>query len=305
MFSSSSASVSADAVSERWNTNHRIENYRARFLREHPVAKRVLDDLYLGGLSALALLAQSIGREVESALELAGGRGDFSISLLTSKTARRVRMLDLSDEGVAIALRRADELGVEGLEASVKDVNELILNEEYDLIACSQSLHHISALERVADQVRGALSPGGVFFVSDYIGPSRMQWTDQQLEWMNTLLIQLPESLRKTIDSRINGSAIKNSIGRIPLSYFEEADPSEAVRSDEIKGILMSAFPVVDFWPLGGGISYELFRGIIHNFDPDNEAHNALIRSVLAVEQLLTNAGTIPSCFGVFICRNR
>src|SRR5437879_6064561 len=48
----------------------------------------------------------------------------------------------------------------------------------YDVAIFSHALHHVERLEQVCEQVRGALRPEGFLLVQEFIGPSRMQWTD-------------------------------------------------------------------------------------------------------------------------------
>lgn len=211
-------------------------------------------------------------------------------------------MYDLSNKAVEKAKENAK--GLSGFYAKQADVNKLSLTEKYDLIAFSQSLHHIENLEHVLSEVKhGLAAKDGVFFVSDYIGPSRMQWTEVQLKWMNLFLSHFPGKLRKTIDRRINGSDSKNQVKRIPVEKFISVDPSEAVRSEEIEEIIRRTFRRVEFYSMGGGISYELFRGIAHNFDPENEEHNSIIKLTIGIEKQLEEMGIIRPSFGLFICQ--
>ncbi len=107
------------------------------------------------------------------------------------------------------------------------------------------------------------MKPGGLFYVSDYIGPTRMQWTDAQLKYMNDLLALMPEELRAQINpDGSDAPSPKTSVKRISLETFERVDPSEAVRSADIDRAIRT-FDVVDFYPMGGTISYELYRTVL------------------------------------------
>jgi SAM-dependent methyltransferase len=295
----------ADTAAEKWNTAHRVPNYRRRFLNSLPWAQSYLHKLYLGGRPPFALLADRLARKpVANALELAGGRGDFAIALLRAGLAQQVLLLDVSHSAVEIAAAKAVAADLPGLTAGVADVNALQLDRKYDLVAFSQSLHHIEALEHVLDQVHQSLTPGGVFFVSDYIGPTRMQWSDAELTIMNDLLSLVPKTLRGMLapDGSDTGHT-KDRIKRIPLDVFARVDPSEAVRSGEIDQLIRQTFPLVEFFPLGGGVSYELFRMIAHNFDTEDETVRGLLRTVLYFEHELIKVGALQPSFGLYFCQ--
>ena len=69
--------------------------------------------------------------------------------------------------------------------------------DRFDFIYFFQSLHHIEALEWVLDQARGALRPGGLMLVNEFVGPSRFQWTSRQLDEANASLSAIPAQLRR------------------------------------------------------------------------------------------------------------
>src|SRR4029453_13057399 len=103
--------------------------------------------------------------------------------------------------------------------------------DSYDVVFGVSSIHHVERLEHVFEQVRRALRPGGYFYLDEYIGPSRFQWTDDQLRLMNEQLELLPPQLRR--DVREPGK-LKQRVERRTLQFMKESDPSEAVRSSEI-----------------------------------------------------------------------
>ncbi len=294
------------ASSAKWDSAHRIPDYRRRFLMSVPWARQFINNLYLGSEGSSFTILRNRARDagVQNALELAGGRGDFALGLLKNGIAKELHLVDVSGEAVKIALQKAEDLGVAGLTASVGDVNTIEIEGKWDLVIFSQSLHHIEALEHVLQQVKKSLKPGGFLYVNDYIGPTRMQWTDMQLDLMNKLLSIIPEHMREelNIDGTVS-NRIKRQISRIPLSVFEKVDPSEAVRSGEIATVLHSTFDSVEYYPLGGGISYELFRNIAHNFHDDDPFAKAVMRSILFFEHELTSANVLDPAFGTFICQ--
>jgi SAM-dependent methyltransferase len=293
----------AQTSAGKWNEAHQTPNYHRRFLMNLPFAKTYLNQLYLDGRSPISILRDCLpDGPAEKALELAGGRGDFAMNVLHSGIANNLHMIDISDQAIEIAIKKACEKGLDGFTASVGDVNSIQIEGFWDLIIFHQSLHHIEALEHVLAEVKKSLLPGGLFLVSDYIGPTKMQWSNTQLKIMNDLLEIIPENLRLQLnkDGTDSGNP-KKSIAPLPLEIYEKFDPSEAVRSGEIETVIRDTFDFVEFYPQGGAISYELFRNMAHNYE--DETSKALLKTILYFEHQLTEKGVIEPNFGVFVCR--
>ncbi len=290
--------AAVDTAMTQWDKNHQKQNYRRRFIESFPPALKHLHKLHLGGASPFVRLKQSVPAPVKSAVELAGGRGDLAIAMCKAGIAQSVDLYDISAAALAQAADKASAQGYD-IRTFQSDVNKLELEASYDLAVFSRSLHHIEALEHVLANVRAHLNPGGILYVNDYIGPSRMQWTDKQLNVMNGLLGLLPEEKRIHIDS----GKVKEKVDVLPVEVYLAEDPSEGVRSADIRTVLENVFPEVDYKPIGGTISYELFRGIIHNFSEDNPEDVKIVTSVLDFEHDLIRTGLLPSDFGLFFCR--
>jgi len=93
-------------------------------------------------------------------------------------------------------------------------------------------LEHPLVQERINLKVSGTARLNRL---DEFIGPSRFQWTDAQIQIMNEQLQQLPKHLRRLISDQ---SKFKERIVRKTVAYMAAADPSEAVRSSEIVPLL-------------------------------------------------------------------
>lgn len=289
----------------KWDGAHAQINYRKRFIQNIDWYKKFTYALWLGEKTPHSILMSAAKGGADNVLELAGGRGDFSIYMLQSGIAKAVHMIDLSETAARVALEKANSKGVTGLSVEVADVDTVKIKGKYDLVAFSQALHHIRELEHVSDQISKSLKPGGCLYVSDYIGPTMMQWSNIQLELMNSLLQLIPVKLREQIGADGNISELpKSHIKRIPVETFLRVDPSEAVRSAEISKVLGDNFDV-EFYPMAGAITYELFRGIAHNFDSTDENIIAIAKLIATIEYELTQSKVIEPNFGLFVCRKR
>ena len=171
----------------------------------------------------------------------------------------------------------------------------------YDAVLAASSVHHVFQLEELFKQIRGALRPGGFFFLDEYIGPSRFQTSAFAIDVINRLLSILPERYRQNLQLK-DGSVIKRYIPT-PVEHFEKFDPSEAVRSGEIVSTLCMYFDVVDFLPYGGRILHMLLSGIMGNFDETSETDTCIINLLATFEEILEQCGAIKSDFAAIVCR--
>ena len=69
----------------------------------------------------------------------------------------------------------------------------------YDVAFGISSIHHVSDLRHLFQQVAAALKPGGYFLLDEYVGPSKFQWTDEQLSVVNEQLEALPAAFKQFV----------------------------------------------------------------------------------------------------------
>jgi len=209
---------------------------------------------------------------------------------------------DASEGAVALARGRAKAAGLE-IAYRVEDANEAELpRSRYDLVLVKQALHHFSRLEHVLDQVRQCLRPGGWLALNEYVGPSRFQWTDLQLSIMNTLLVTLPESLRRVGAA---GSPVRQRVERPSPQQVSEHDPSEAVRSSDVLALVEERFEIVARRDAGGTVLAPLLDGMVGGFDPADEKAVALLRLLCETEGLLLAHRVLPSDYVVLMAHPR
>jgi SAM-dependent methyltransferase len=164
-----------------------------------------------------------------------------------------------------------------------------------------QSLHHIEALEHVLQQCRQALRPSGLLLVNEFVGPSRFQWTPQQIDMANALLGLIPKELRRDLSD----GGLKTGVVRPSVEHMIRSDPSESVRSGEIERLVKQYFEVVGEWNWGGTLNHLVFQNIAGNFNPQNAFHQAIVELLIHHENALISAGVLPSDFKVFLARQR
>jgi hypothetical protein len=100
----------------------------------------------------------------------------------------------------------------------------------------------------------------------EYVGPNRIQHTDEQLDLTNAILKLLPPKYKILRNGRIKDKEI-----RIKPKEIIKMDPSESIRSEEVMGILKNYLEIVLFRPTGGTLLLPLLNGIAGNFENDEE----------------------------------
>jgi ubiquinone/menaquinone biosynthesis C-methylase UbiE len=284
---------------EQGKTVHRL------FALQHPVVSRFIKDSYLNDFSSPLEYVKSFLPKVPSSpcLEIGCGIGMLARSMITSGVCSELDAFDLSEDVIAVAKRKTEQEEIKGIHFHVGDANTLELPEnKYQLIYMSQSIHHVENLENLFNQINKALQPGGIFYGSDYIGPTRMQWSEKQLDIMNEILAILPE---RYLRHSQHNYEVKARINRIPIETFLRVDPSEGVRSEEILPLAQKILDVIDIRPMGGTINYELLRGRIHNFDDQSDTDNTILRLICLLEKIMIREGVLESDFVRFVARKR
>ena len=237
---------------------------------------------------------------VAAALTIGCGSGELERGLCQYGFASRHDAIDVSPKSVESATSAAREAGLDHLRYRLEDGNELRLGpESYDVVFGVHSIHHITGLEHVFHEVAAALKPDGLFFMNEFIGPTRFQWTDRQLEVVNGLLQALPEQLRA---STVNGS-VKRRICRPSVKEMIATDPSEAVRSGEILAVAADFFDILEVRPYGGTVLQILLDDIAGNFSRPDDGGPEILAAICDLEWALIGAGHLDSDFAVVVAR--
>jgi len=240
------------------------------------------------------------GREM-SALSLGSGTGFREIELAKSGKFKRIDAVEIARPRIAYSRERSDRAGFAGainyIEADAASV--ALPDGSYDLVIAEQFLHHVSPLGPMLGRIRDFLKPTGFFVFNEFVGPSRFQWTDAQLDAVNGLLAQLPEKYRL----RWKSGSVKRTVhrpGRLAVTLY---DPTEAVESSRIVPLVGETFDVVETRGYGGTVLQLLFADIAANFLSDDPETERWLATCFAAEDDLLRSGAIESDFRVGICR--
>ncbi len=234
-------------------------------------------------------------------LVLGCGHGYLERAIAQRGLVESLVAVDLSPQALARARAQAEAEGL-AIEYRQADMNQMPVGQpgfepgSFDAVLGVSGVHHCEALESLYDGVATLLKPGGWFFLDEYVGPSRFQWTDVQLRLINELLDMLPPRLRMSLDGRLRARQRRPTIAEMI-----GGDASEAVRSAEIVPLLDRRFEVVCLRPYGGAILQVLLAEIAqHYLEP---AERPYLQALLAAEDELHRTGRLADDFACVIAR--
>ena len=162
-------------------------------------------------------------------------------------------------------------------------------------------MHHFSPLKDILFKINNFLKPDGFFVVNEFVGPTRFQWADRQLEVINGLLSILPVQYR----TERNGKTVKKKVFRQSKLSMILIDPSEVIESSNILPLLKEIFDVQEIKECGGTILLILFYEIAHNFLSGNKETKHYLDVCFNVEDALLENGEIQSDFIVAVCKKK
>jgi SAM-dependent methyltransferase len=289
-------------VSEVWSSEAaRDTQLLGQYWLAHPQVRDRVNRLASGrpdqdayGRLAELLAARGWALPVPRALSLGCGFGALERDLVARGLVQHFEAFDLAEGAIAEARRLAAQAGLDQRIAyRVADLEHVDFPPgSIDVVFAHSSVHHVERLEALFAAVARALRPGGLFHLHEFVGPTRFQWTDAQLQLGNALLDALPPHLR-----RLPNGTPKPPLTRPTIADMIAADPSEAIRSADILPLLRTRFTVIEERPLGGALLHNVLGDIAQNFDPDSVQDSAILSRLFAAEDAAMAAGTIGTDF--------
>ena len=239
-------------------------------------------------------------------LSLGCGTGLVEREALQKKICHEFDGIDITQESINVAIRLAKENCLENkLHYSIQDLNKVKLEpQKYDFILISHALHHVENLEYVLKEMKKALQPEGLILMSEYIGPSQFQFTQEQLRNMNEFVDTIPQEYKRDL-SKENEIAYKGPVIRPTREFMNQADPSESIRSDEIVPLLKKSFEIVAKKDYGGTLMQFVLANIAGNFDETKQKDKEILDRLCSLESKLIQEGKLQSDFSVIVAQHK
>ncbi|MEX0786074.1 MAG: class I SAM-dependent methyltransferase [Dehalococcoidia bacterium] len=151
-------------------------------------------------------------------------------AVLEQNPSLHLTIFEISAEAIA---RREQELGGRfpgRVELREQDLNFVDLPEAgYDLVLSNSCMHHLLNLEHVAGQVNRCLTDEGRFFLHDYVGESRFQFSDEKKRLFEAFI---EEGRRRRPELRAWRVMWPD------VDHWERYSPFEAIRSGDTLDVL-------------------------------------------------------------------
>jgi SAM-dependent methyltransferase len=213
------------------------------------------------------------GRRFKRGLSVGCGTGALERDLMRRGLCDRINAFDGSPESIRVAVEEAAKLGfADRIHYSLGDFNEPRLPANtYDVVFVHQAMHHVSKLEKLYRAILKTLTPDGILYMDEYVGPSRHDWNDHNFAPIRAVFHAIPRHQRN--DDEL-------------LLPIQVHDPSEAIRSSEILPLLDIGYETVAFKGYGGNV-----LSIIYGQVEDTEPMTA---HLIAEEDRLLREGEAP-----------
>lgn len=243
------------------------------------------------------VLARLRARERPRLLSLGSGPGGVEMVFAREVPAAEYVCLDFNPGLLALGRERA---AAEGLPVRFEqaDLNTVALPRgEFDLVFCHAALHHLLELERLAEEIRGALRPGGELVVVDVIARSGYRMWPETRRAARAIFAALPARYR------LNHTAYPER--RVDERLWEadtRAAGMECARSEDILPVLDAAFTREIFVPYLT-LSRRFFDTMYGpNYDLARPLDAAILRWIWELDCHYLASGELrpESFFGVF-----
>jgi len=232
------------------------------------------------------------------AVSIGCGTAEKELRLISEGIVNHFDLYELSEKRAAAGLGKAKAAGVE--DQVTFCVRDAFLQKEegkYDLVYWDNSLHHMMDVDDALSWSKACLRPGGWLVMNDFVGPSRFQWEDYNIEMCNRVRSMLPDHYfqRPGDDS----GKFNRLISRPTPEKIIALDPSEAADSSRIIPSLDKYFPGATISPTGGAIYHIGFAGLYGNMDMSDKYDRSVIDWMLLVDEVLMKQGMTHYAFAV------
>jgi SAM-dependent methyltransferase len=235
--------------------------------------------------------AETGNRRFERGISVGCGSGRKEFRLLQAGIVEHFDLYELSQERIASGRERASALGLESratfhLADAFKAASEA---RKYDFVHWDNSLHHMFDAHAAIKWSRHVLVDRGAFVMDDFVGPSRFQWSDRNLDLVADFRARLPVRLLRKDGT---DALIPVRPARKAIRKMIEMDPSEAADSARILPSIRKIFPDANIVLTGGAIYHlGLGGGIYENLDSSSEEDLRILDSALELDDLAIKQG--------------
>lgn len=250
---------------------------RTRWWR-HPYVLRQVNERICGqrlpgwGGGMHQLVKDFVGDDLpfERGISVGGGVGAKEMDVIDAGVVEHMTVFELSTVRIETGRELAEK---RGLTDRVTFVHGDAFTAEttigsYDLVHWDNSLHHMMDVPAAVAWSHALLRPGGLFYMYDFVGPSRFQWTPKMLSLATDIRRSLPDEY--LVNPNKPSVAVSKVFAAPPsVESMIEKDPSEAADSERTLDAVRQTFPDAQIILTGGVVYSMALNDIIHHFKWD------------------------------------
>lgn len=275
--------VSADwwiipAVHERWNkmiSGNSKENYISFFANNFLKNKKKLKLISFGS-----------------------GNCSAEIELANYGVFEEIVCVDIAMNQLNEAREIAKSHNLNYMKFLCQDANSVdISSNYYDIVFFQASLHHLNNIKSFTENsIMRVLKDKGLLVISEYVGPTRLQFPKTQIKKINEGLNLIPKKYKTRYLSNLSKKKYYGSgILRMIL-----ADPSECIDSESILPSIYSHFEKLIEKPFGGNILMTVLKDISHHFLELNDEKSQILSELFDFEDNYLKTHSSDFIFGVY-----
>jgi len=229
----------------------------------------------------------------DSACTLGGGSLVLERTLVERGWVQHFDVFDVSPKVIANTKKGLPEQCADAFDCHEADLNFCDLGDRrYDMVLALSCLHHIVNLEHAAFAINKTLKHGGKLFLYDYVGERGLEASAEKIELVNRVYSIIPRKYRT--DKQLE------RIDRSLLPHGNTASPFEAVRSDEILGVL-ERYLVPEHVASFGSLYVCLWQRLNRKFHRRSD----LVGWIIEIDRIVSKTGYVlpASAFGIYAKR--
>jgi len=209
-------------------------------------------------------------------------------------------LFELSEERIKEGMKNAEK---KNLQNRVEFILGNAFNYDFgklkiDFVHWNNSLHHMLNVPEAVKWSYNILTPGGVFYMDDYVGSTRFQYPDYVLNIVNGIRDNLP---RKYLKDQYQNDIYHGHISNIDPYELMKNDPSEAADSEKIVESTKKYFPNAEIILTGGIVYFIALNGLWGNFDEQNEEDISVLKKLMELDKQYAQKQNVMSPYAVAI----
>lgn len=238
------------------------------------------------------------GKKNLKLISLGSGSCEHEITLAKYANFEEIICIDITKNRLLEAEQKAKDLNLTNIKFICADVNNYeIPKGYYDIVFFHAALHHFDNIANfAAHKVKDSLQADGLLVINEFVGATRLQFPEKQLETINEGINSIP----KIYKVRHKSGLIKRKFYGPGFWRMIVADPSECIDSKSILPAIHTNFEALVEKPYGGNILMSALKDISHHFIHLDAQKTKVLEDLFMLEDKYITHNTSDFIFGVY-----